>query len=40
VKATSDFRAVYASLLEQWLGFDAARIIPGASKLTRAKLVK
>jgi hypothetical protein len=31
---------VYASLLEQWLGFDAARIIPGASKLARPKLVK
>jgi uncharacterized protein (DUF1501 family) len=40
VKATSDFRAVYAALLEQWLGFDAARIIPGATKLTRPTLVK
>jgi uncharacterized protein (DUF1501 family) len=40
LNATSDFRAVYASLLEQWLGFDAARIIPGASKLARPKLVK
>jgi uncharacterized protein (DUF1501 family) len=40
VNATSDFRAVYASLLEQWLGFDAARIIPGAGKLPRPKLVK
>ena len=40
VKATSDFRAVYAALLEQWLGFDAARIIPGAAKLTRPMLVK
>ena len=37
---TSDFRAVYASLLEQWLGFDAARIIPGAAKLARPTLVK
>jgi uncharacterized protein (DUF1501 family) len=40
VKATSDFRAVYAALLEQWLGFDAARIIPGAAKLIRPTLVK
>jgi uncharacterized protein (DUF1501 family) len=40
VRATSDFRGVYASLLEQWLGFDAARIIPGASKFTRPQLVK
>jgi hypothetical protein len=31
---------VYSSLLEQWLGFDAARIIPGAAKLQRPKLVK
>jgi uncharacterized protein (DUF1501 family) len=40
VRATSDFRGVYASLLEQWLGFDSARIIPGASKFTRPQLVK
>jgi uncharacterized protein (DUF1501 family) len=40
LKATSDFRSVYASLLEQWLGFDAARIIPGAAKLGRSQLVK
>ncbi len=39
-KATSDFRSVYASLLEQWLGFDAARVIPGAEKFSRPKLVK
>jgi uncharacterized protein (DUF1501 family) len=39
LKATSDFRAVYAALLEQWLGFDAARVIPGAAKLVRPKLV-
>jgi uncharacterized protein (DUF1501 family) len=40
VRATSDFRGVYASLLEQWLDFDAARIIPGASKFSRSTLVK
>jgi uncharacterized protein (DUF1501 family) len=40
IKATSDFRAVYAALLEQWLAFDAARIIPGAGKFTRPQLVK
>ena len=38
--ATSDFRGVYASMLEQWLGFDAARVIPGAAKFKRYKLVK
>jgi hypothetical protein len=31
---------VYASLLEQWLSFDAARVIPGASKFKRLQLVK
>ncbi len=40
LRATSDFRAVYAALLEQWLSFDAARVIPGASKFTRPQLVK
>jgi uncharacterized protein (DUF1501 family) len=40
VRATSDFRGVYAALLEQWLGFDAARVIPGAGKFARPQLVK
>ena len=40
LRATSDFRAVYAALLEQWLSFDAALVIPGASKFTRPQLVK
>ena len=40
VKATSDFRAVYASLLEQWLHFDAARVIPQANRFSRVQLVK
>ena len=40
VKATSDFRGVYASLLEQWLGVDAARVIPGASSFARSVLVR
>jgi uncharacterized protein (DUF1501 family) len=39
LKATSDFRSVYCSLLEQWLGFDAARVIPNASSFPRPKLV-
>ena len=38
--ATSDFRGMYCSLLEQWMGFDAARVIPEASKFTRPVLVK
>jgi uncharacterized protein (DUF1501 family) len=40
LKPTSDFRSVYSSLLEQWLGFDAARVIPDAGKFPRYKLVK
>jgi uncharacterized protein (DUF1501 family) len=40
LKATSDFRSVYCSLLEQWLKFDSAKIIPGASKFKRYTLVK
>jgi uncharacterized protein (DUF1501 family) len=39
VTATSDFRAVYASLLEQWFGIDAAAVIPSAASFTRPKLV-
>ncbi len=40
LRATSDFRAVYCSLLEQWLSTDAAAVIPGASSLARPVLVK
>ncbi len=37
--ATADFRAVYSSLLEQWLGTEADRVIPGASSFTRPSLI-
>ena len=37
---TSDFRAMYCSLLEQWLGQDAAPVIPGAAGFPRPLLVK
>jgi uncharacterized protein (DUF1501 family) len=40
LRATSDFRGAYCALLEQWLGVDAAEIIPGASSFTRPTLVK
>ena len=40
LKVTSDFRGMYCSLLEQWLGFDSAQIIPGASGFERPKLVR
>ena len=40
LKATVDFRSVYASLLEQWLDFDAAGAIPNARAHRRLQLVK
>jgi uncharacterized protein (DUF1501 family) len=40
LRVTSDFRGMYCSLLEQWLGFDAAQVIPGASGFARPQLVK
>jgi uncharacterized protein (DUF1501 family) len=36
---TSDFRALYCSLLEQWLGVDAGPIIPGADGFARYQVV-
>ena len=39
IKATSDFRSVYSSLVEQWFDVDAARIIPDAAKMPRMRLV-
>ncbi len=40
LRATADFRAVYAALLEQWLGTDAAGIVPDAGRVARPQLVK
>jgi uncharacterized protein (DUF1501 family) len=40
VQATTDFRTLYCSLLEQWLGHEAAPIIPGASRLARVPVVR
>ncbi len=37
--ATADFRGLYASLVEDWLGGDAEAVLPGA-KLPRLKVVK
>jgi uncharacterized protein (DUF1501 family) len=39
LRNTSDFRGVYCSLLEQWLGVDAAEIIPNAASYARPALV-
>jgi hypothetical protein len=40
LRATSDFRSIYAGLLEQWLGTEAAGIIPDAGRVVRPQLVK
>ena len=39
VRATVDFRSIYASLVEQWFDVDAARVLPDAAWLRRWKLV-
>ena len=40
LRATSDFRGLYCSLLEQWLNEDAAAVIPGAGSFSRPVLLK
>lgn len=38
--ATSDFRGVYAGLLEQWLQTEAGAVLPDAARLTRPALIR
>ncbi|MGI9659604.1 MAG: DUF1501 domain-containing protein [Gaiellaceae bacterium] len=40
LRATSDYRGLYASILEQWLSVDAAQIIPGAAGFSRIPILK
>ena len=40
LRNTSDFRALYCGLLEQWLDTDAAAVIPNAASFTRPTLVR
>lgn len=40
LRATSDFRGVYSAVLEQWLGADAERVIPGAGRFERLKVIR
>jgi uncharacterized protein (DUF1501 family) len=40
LRATADFRGVYAAMLEQWLGTDAARVIPNAAAFARPTLLR
>ena len=40
LRASSDFRGVYCALLEQWLGTDAAAVLPDAGRFGRPALVR
>jgi uncharacterized protein (DUF1501 family) len=40
LQVTVDFRRVYASLIEQWLGTSAAEVIPNAGAFGRVQLVR
>ena len=40
LQVTIDFRRVYSSLLEQWLGTDAGAVIPNAGAFGRVALVQ
>jgi len=40
LRATADFRGLYAALLEDWLGTDAEAIIPGARKFQRPTILR
>lgn len=40
LRATSDFRGLYAGILEQWLGADAAAVIPAAETFARPTLIR
>ncbi len=40
LRATSDYRGLYASILEQWLSVDAAQVIPGAAGFARVPILK
>jgi uncharacterized protein (DUF1501 family) len=40
LKVTVDFRVVYASMIEQWLGTSAEPIIPNARTMRRIQIVK
>jgi uncharacterized protein (DUF1501 family) len=40
LKATADFRGLYCSILEQWLGTEADGIVPGASSFARPQIIR
>jgi uncharacterized protein (DUF1501 family) len=40
LRATADFRGLYAALLEQWLGADPAAVIPRAGSFARPSVIR
>jgi uncharacterized protein (DUF1501 family) len=40
LRATSDFRGLYASLAADWFGVDPARVLPGAASLARPAVLR
>ena len=40
LRSTVDYRAVQSALLEQWLGADAAAIIPSAASFKRPQVIR
>ena len=40
LRATSDFRGLYCSIIEQWFGVDAAAVIPDAASFARPALIR
>ena len=40
LNTTSDFRAMYCSLLEQWFQTDAGAVLPDAASYARPTLLK
>jgi uncharacterized protein (DUF1501 family) len=40
LRATADFRGLYASILDEWLRADVDAILPGAGKLGRSKILR
>jgi uncharacterized protein (DUF1501 family) len=40
LRATADFRGLYASLIEDWLGGDAEAVLPDARGIARPKVVR
>ena len=40
LRPTADFRGLYAALLEQWLGVEAAAVLPGADGLEQPRILR